>query len=168
MKKFLVITFSLTCLILGNFLPASAQIYEVVELPTFTIKNAQISGISGDVVTITYYEGKRKVYDPVIVNPETQILSGTKQVTIKNLKVKQYLTVSGTKQQEQLIASRITVGYAKAKVTKTPVKKVTAPKTVVKKPVVTPKVTVKKPAVTPKTTAKTTPTVQSTIKSKSK
>jgi len=88
-------------------------------------------------------------------------------VTVKSLKLKQYLTVYGVRQEEQLIAQRINIGYVKAVVVKPPVKKVTPPKTVVKKPV-TPKVTTPKPTTTPKTTAKTTPTVQSTLKGKSK
>ena len=34
---------------------------------TFTISRATISGVSKDVITITYTERGRKVYDPVII-----------------------------------------------------------------------------------------------------
>lgn len=112
----------------------------VVEKPAanFTIAKAQISGISGDVVTIVYTSGKRKVYDPIMVNPDTKILAGTKPITTKNLKVRQYIYVTGFKDGDVIQGYEINTVLKKIvpkPVVKkvVPVKKPTTP--VVKKPV---------------------------------
>lgn len=99
---------------------------EPAEIKTVTLKNTQISGISDNVVTVVYTEGKRKVYDPIILTAETQIYSGKKLVTAKNLRLKQYLTIIGTKQDYEITAQKINIGWVAPKKavvkTKIPVK----------------------------------------------
>jgi hypothetical protein len=99
---------------------------ESIEVKTVTIKNAQISGISDNVVTVVYTEGRRKVYDPITLTAETKIYSGKKLVTAKSLRLKQYLTITGTKQGYEIISQKISIGWiapVKATVkTKIPVK----------------------------------------------
>jgi hypothetical protein len=107
-RKFFVAYFIALTLFIGW--AARAQT-EPAEIKTITIKNAQISGISDNLVTVVYTEGKRKVYDPVILTAETQIYSGKKLVTAKNLRLKQYLTIIGTKQDYEITAQKINIGW---------------------------------------------------------
>ena len=76
--------------------PMAEPLPVVIKAPAnFTVAKAQISGISGEVVTIVYTSGKKKVYDPIMINPDTKVLAGTKPITVKNLKVRQYIYVTG-------------------------------------------------------------------------
>jgi regulatory protein YycI of two-component signal transduction system YycFG len=107
-KKIFVAYFIALALFMGW--AANAQT-EPVETKIVTIKNAQISGINDNIVTVVYTEGKRKVYDPIILTTETQIYSGKKLVTAKNLRLKQYLTITGIKQGFEITAQKINIGW---------------------------------------------------------
>jgi hypothetical protein len=122
-KKLFAVSFIALTLFIGWGVGAQT---ESIEVKTITIKNAQISGISDNIVTVVYTEGKRKVYDPIALTAETKIYSGKKLVTVKSLRLKQYLTIIGTRQDYEIIAQKINIGWvAPAKTvvkTKIPVK----------------------------------------------
>ena len=112
------------------------------EIKPIIIKRAQISGLSDEVVTVVYTEGKRKVYDPILVTPETEIWWGKKTVTPASLRRLNYIKVTGNRQNEIITAQRIDI------LTGAPViKPVVVKKPVVKKPAVKApaKAVVKKP-----------------------
>ena len=68
MKKILLsILIALNFVALTNFALAQDNVWESPPPKTFTISRATISGVSKDVITITYTERGRKVYDPVII-----------------------------------------------------------------------------------------------------
>ena len=111
--------------------PASAFLNDT-SAPTLTSKpivvpRGQISGLSGPVVTIIHPEGKRKVYDPVMLGDQTQIWLGKKQVTTKNLRLKQYLKITGFKDGDVITAERIDI-LSGVPVPVKPVKKPLPPK----------------------------------------
>jgi len=143
MRKFLSTLVLITCF--GLAIAATAQETSeqpAVSAPPITIKRAQISGLSDEVVTVVYTEGKRKVYDPVLVTPETEIWWGKKTVSPASLRRSQYLKVVGSRQNETIVAQRIDI------LTSAPVVKA-APKPTVKAALKSTTTSTPKPVVKP-------------------
>ncbi len=107
---------------------------ETVAAPVVTIHSAQVSGVSENVVTITYHEGKRKVYDPVMIAEGTVVLRQGKPVPFGTIRVRQYVNLKAVRQGDSFLARELTIlGGAptpkpKAKVSVKPKPKVVLPK----------------------------------------
>ncbi len=86
------------------------------------VARAQITGLSGPVVTVSHLEGKRRVYDPVILQDQTKIWLGKRQATTKNLRLRQYVRVAGFKDGDVITAERIDILTGSAKVPPPPKK----------------------------------------------
>jgi hypothetical protein len=73
------------------------------------VSRGKVNGISNDIVTVLHMEAGRQVEDPVLISEQTQIWLGKKLVTLKNIRLRQYLRVSGVKEGELIVASRIDI-----------------------------------------------------------
>ncbi|MBI5466129.1 MAG: hypothetical protein HY974_02485 [Candidatus Kerfeldbacteria bacterium] len=138
MRRLVTVLVSIFFLGLAWPLAAQENTSPQPEIRSIIIKRAQISGLSDEVVTVVYTEGKRKVYDPVLITPETEIWWGKKTVTPASLRRLHYIKVTGGRQNEIIIAQRIDILTAAPVVKKTAVKQPTAKipaKAIVKKPV---------------------------------
>ncbi len=100
-----------TVLLLQGLSPAYAQLPTDTAGSSYTVvvPRGKVTGISGQIVTIIHPEGKRQVDDPVLVDDQTQIWLGKKQVSAKSLRLKQYLKVTGVREGDIITAARIDI-----------------------------------------------------------
>jgi len=101
--------------------PVNAPVveYDTTVPPTGTpivVARAQITGLSGPVVTVIHPEGRRQVYDPIILADQTQIWLGKLLVASKNLRLKQYVKITGFKDGDIITADRIDIITGSTKV----------------------------------------------------
>lgn len=75
-----------------------------------TLKRAQVTGIEDSVVTVAYTEKGRRVYDPLLVTPETAVFVNGKPSTLRAVRLRKYLWVAAVRNGDELVAQRIDVG----------------------------------------------------------
>lgn len=125
MRKSLITLFLLVGIAATPIL-AVAQTPTSTALKPLTIARAQITGVSGDIITIAYTEGRRKVYDPVQLTEGSQVWYGKKNIETGKLKIKQYIKVRGVRKGDTIEVLRIdllsTLPVAKAPAKKSVVK----------------------------------------------